>query len=71
MRKTNTGSQDAKLKSPLYTVKEAAEYLRIRPNTLSIWISKGKGPAPTRLGRRVLFGIDQLNAFIEQNTVLA
>ena len=69
MKNGEENLKDGKLKSPLYTVPEAAEYLRIKPNTLSIWISKGRGPMPTRLGRRVLFGRDQLDRFIEQNTV--
>ena len=39
----------------LYTTKEAAEYLRMSPNTLAKWRWEGKGPAYIKLGRNVRY----------------
>lgn len=43
---------------------DAARYLGLKPKTLSMWALKGKGPKPTRVGGRVFYFKDELDAFI-------
>jgi hypothetical protein len=54
---------------PLYTRQEAADYLRIKINTLSIWCTEGRGPAPSKLGSRTLYRKSALDEFITKNTL--
>ncbi len=49
--------------SPYLDTREAAEYLRIRPATLHRWRSTGAGPAYIKLGGRVVYAQDDLDAF--------
>ena len=42
---------------------EAATYLGIRPNTLEVWRCKHKGPRYAKIGSRVLYDLDDLEAF--------
>lgn len=46
------------------TRKEAAKYLGLAENTLANWKSRGEGPKPMRLGRRVFYRLTDLQAFI-------
>lgn len=43
--------------------KEAATFLGIRPNTLETWRCKHKGPRYAKIGSRVLYDVDDLEAF--------
>lgn len=45
------------------TSKEAAERLRLHPNTLSNWRVKGEGPRFIKLGRKVLYPINEIEAY--------
>jgi len=53
--------------SPLLTAKEAADYLRLKPGTLSHWRCEGKGPRfiGGGHGRRVTYRRSDLDAWIE------
>jgi len=42
---------------------EAATFLGIRPNTLEVWRCKHKGPRYAKIGSRVLYDPDDLEAF--------
>jgi len=44
--------------------KTAAEYLKIKPQTLAVWAVKGIGPAPTKIGSRVFYRRDILEAYV-------
>lgn len=46
------------------TREDAASYLGHRPKTLSMWQLKGKGPKPVKVGGRVFYYKDVLDAFI-------
>ncbi len=46
--------------------REAAEYLRLRPSTLERWRSVGSGPAFRKLGGRVVYALEELDAFATQ-----
>lgn len=44
--------------------REAAAYLGLSPRTLQDWRTKGVGAAYSKLGRRVSYAIEDLDAFI-------
>lgn len=46
------------------TVDEAAELLRMKPATLRNWRQAGKGPKALKLGGRVVYPRDTLEAWI-------
>ena len=50
------------IRSALFTVREAAEYLEISEITLRRWVKAEKIPFQ-RMGRNILFDADQLKAF--------
>jgi predicted site-specific integrase-resolvase len=54
----------------LLTRNEAADFLRVKPHTLSVWAVNGNGPAPTKIGGRVVYRKDVLEDFVKQNTEL-
>jgi len=54
--------------SRLLTRQEAAELLKIKPQTLACWATKGVGPAPTKVGRSVRYQMSELLNFIRKNT---
>ena len=49
--------------------KEAARFLGVQPNTLDVWRCKRRGPKYSKVGRRVLYDIKDLEAYFEANTV--
>lgn len=52
----------------LYTLEEAAHYLKIAPGTLNNWLSMGRIDLPIiRLGSRRLFRKDDLDRVIDQH----
>jgi len=51
----------------LLTTQDAAELLRINPETLKVWRAKGGGPRFVKLGRRVLYRREDLAAFVARN----
>ncbi|MDQ1201079.1 hypothetical protein QE449_001697 [Rhodococcus sp. SORGH_AS303] len=57
--------------SPLATPKEAAAFLRTSPNALSQMRYRGEGPTYVRTGRRILYRLSDLQAYVESNTVCA
>ena len=56
--------------STLKSRQEAASYLNIKPNTLAVWGSSGRYDLPfVKIGRRVMYRLEDLDAFIARNTV--
>ena len=51
------------INSPYRTVSEAAEFLRLRPQTLNNMRTSGKGPSYYKHGRRILYHIDELSSW--------
>lgn len=49
------------------TSREAAEYLRVKEETMSIWRYRGTGPRFRRAGRRILYAIEDLEAFLGES----
>ncbi|MBJ7537195.1 helix-turn-helix domain-containing protein [Marinomonas transparens] len=55
---------------PLLSRSEAAQYLGIRPQTLSVWACHGRyGLRYAKVGRRVMYRIIDLEEFVERRTV--
>jgi len=52
----------------LLTPQEAAEILRIRPDTLRIWRRRGVGPEVCRVGRLCRYSPAALEDYVEQST---
>jgi excisionase family DNA binding protein len=52
--------------SQLLTEDEAATYLRVRPRTLQRWRQLGRGPKFTRAGRRILYRMADLQAYLRE-----
>jgi len=53
--------------TPPLTTPKAAEYLSVRPGTLEVWRTQGKGPRFVRLGRAVRYRCKDLDEFLERN----
>lgn len=54
----------------LVSRKEAAAILGIEPNTLAVWACTGRHKLPyVKIGRYVKYRLEDLNAFIDKNTV--
>ena len=58
-------SEDTADQPDLLTISEAAEMLRAPVATLRYWRHLGTGPHSFRLGRRVLYRRDDLDAWVE------
>ncbi len=50
--------------SVLLTPEEAAAWLRVPVGTLTRWRSEGRGPVSVRLGKRVRYAVDDLDAYV-------
>lgn len=48
------------------TTAEVAETLRTPVETVRYWRHVGKGPRSFKLGRRVLYDVDDLQAYVDQ-----
>ena len=53
----------------LLTRGEAANMLGVKVNTLALWACQGRGPAPTKIGSRVLYRRAVLADYIELHTL--
>ena len=57
-----------KQKSNLLTTEEAAEYLKLKPNTLERWRSQFPNRLPfVKIGRTVKYRLEDLQAYISDN----
>lgn len=62
--------ENINLHSKLKSRTEAAEFLNIEPQTLASWACNGRYGLPfVKIGRRVMYRVTDLQAFIERNTV--
>jgi predicted DNA-binding transcriptional regulator AlpA len=50
--------------SAFLNLPKAAEYLGISPNTLYVWRHRRQGPPSFRMGRRVMYRITTLDAWV-------
>jgi len=57
------------VKPPLLNRAQAAEYLNVQPQTLSVWASTKRYPLKyIKIGSRVFYSKAHLDEFIEMNT---
>lgn len=49
--------------------REAASWLGIQPNTLEIWRCRHKGPRYSKIGRRVVYDVKDLEEFFASRSV--
>lgn len=54
------------LTKPFLTAEELAVRWSIHPHTLANWRSQGSGPKYLKLGKRVLYPFDEVEAFEKQ-----
>ncbi len=56
--------------SQLFTEREAAQFLRVSPGTLSVWRSTKRYPLRfVKIGYRVFYRLADLEAFVQRRTV--
>ncbi len=55
--------------SKYLTTEEVAERYRTSPETVRFWRHAGKGPKSLKVGRRVLYALDDLETFESQMKV--
>ncbi len=58
-----TGSDNAYA----YAVPKAAAFLNVAPKTLANWRAMGKGPKFCRIGRRIVYRVDDLRRFMDEH----
>ncbi|WP_457573184.1 helix-turn-helix domain-containing protein [Desulfolithobacter sp.] len=63
------GMLDKGVQQQFFTEGEAAELLRVKPQTLSVWRHEGRGPAYRKHGSRVVYSRDDLEEFSRRQTV--
>jgi hypothetical protein len=51
----------------LLDYKRAAQALCLTEQALRDWVAKGRGPTVTRIGRRRMFALADLEAFVERH----
>jgi hypothetical protein len=54
---------------PKFNTPEAAANLGIRPNTLEIWRCRDRGPMYAKLGSRIVYDPDDLEAFFAARSI--
>lgn len=50
---------------PLLNVNELADYLGVPVSTIYDWRTNGEGPRAYRFGKRIMFGITDIRAWME------
>lgn len=53
--------------SELKNTQQAADHVNLEPKTLENWRCQGRGPAYVKLGSRVFYRTEDLDAYVEQN----
>jgi len=57
------------ISSPYRTVEEAAEFLRLSPQTLNNMRTADRGPCYYKHGRRILYHIDELVSWSQMSRI--
>ena len=52
-----------------YNTLDAAAYLNLSPGTLEVWRCLGRGPRYYKVGRRVIYRREDLDAYLAMRTV--
>jgi hypothetical protein len=54
---------------PKLNTHEAAAYLGVRPNTLEVWRCKHRGPKYAKLGSRIVYDPEDLDAYFAASLI--
>jgi hypothetical protein len=54
---------------PKLNTHEAAAYLGVKPSTLEVWRCKHRGPGYAKLGSRIVYDPDELEAFFAARSI--
>lgn len=54
--------------APSLTVQDLADYFRVDPRTVRVWVRKGKGPTAVKVGREWRFRPSDLAQWVEDRT---
>lgn len=54
--------------APLYTPDTLADFLGVKPQTVRLWHSQGRGPRATYVGKYVRYTAAAIEEWIEANT---
>ena len=57
------------VQDPVFTRPEAAEYLRVKAQTLAVWACKGSGPPFSKVGRLARYRKSALDSWLAENVV--
>ncbi len=63
--------EQARTESGLWRTEEAAKYLGVAPETLTIWRHQKRGPDYIKIGNHVGYTQNQLDAFIQNSNPLS
>ena len=63
----SSSEKTASSANPFMSVREAADFLRIRPSTIYLWVSENKIPH-SKIGSRLLFKREELDQFVQAST---
>ena len=55
----------------LLTEEEFASLIEVKPHTLAVWRTEGKGPNFARLGKSVFYRLADVQAWVDANVVVA
>ncbi|WP_120004369.1 helix-turn-helix transcriptional regulator [Nesterenkonia muleiensis] len=50
---------------PLLNINELADYLGVPVSTIYDWRTNGKGPRAYRFGKRIMFGVTDIHAWMD------
>lgn len=70
MPNSDSGALDEAARSEpayAYPAPKAAAFLNVAPKTLANWRAMGKGPKFCRLGRRIVYRVDDLRRFMDEH----
>ena len=54
-------------KEEYFNTKEVAKYMKISPRTIERWRTEGQGPEYHKVGRKVIYNVSDINAYLASN----
>jgi hypothetical protein len=57
-------SKNLTIPETLLTRNEAATFLRMKPQTLAVWATRGVGPKVCKIGRKALYRLNDLQEYV-------
>jgi len=60
---------ETKIKHSVLNDVEAARFLGLRPQTLRNWRCQCRGPAYSKIGRRIIYAVQDIEGYREKNRI--